>query len=77
MRKLSPAKVSPSEFEPELILTLRSVLDDAVNRINVANRTPATKAKMAERILRAASDGLRDPVELTAVAVADGMQPAE
>jgi hypothetical protein len=77
MGKLSPPKLSPSEFAPELILTLRSALDDAVDRISVANRTPATKAKMAERILRAASDGLRDPVELTAVAVADGMQPAE
>jgi phenylpyruvate tautomerase PptA (4-oxalocrotonate tautomerase family) len=41
-----------------------------------ANRTPATKAKMAERILRAASDGLTDPAQLTAVAIKDGMKPA-
>jgi phenylpyruvate tautomerase PptA (4-oxalocrotonate tautomerase family) len=41
----------------------------AVDQIDVANRTPATKAKMAERILRAASDGVTDPVQLTAVAV--------
>jgi hypothetical protein len=32
---------------------------------------------MAERILRAASDGVTDPVQLTAVAVEDGMQPAD
>jgi hypothetical protein len=32
---------------------------------------------MAERILRAASDGVTDPVMLTAVAIADGMQPAD
>jgi hypothetical protein len=31
----------------------------------------------AERILRAASDGVTDPVQLTAVAVEDGMQPAD
>jgi hypothetical protein len=77
MRKLSSPKLSPSEFEPGLVLTLRSVLDEAVNKIHVANRTPATKAKMAERILRAASDGVRDPFQLTAIAVEDGMQPAD
>jgi hypothetical protein len=54
---LSP-KLSPSEFAPELISTLRSVLDDAANQIAVAHRTPATKAKMAERLLRAHQMGL-------------------
>jgi phenylpyruvate tautomerase PptA (4-oxalocrotonate tautomerase family) len=56
---------------------MRSVLDAAIDQIDVANRTPATKAKMAQRILRAASDGVTDPVQLTAVAVEDGMQPAD
>ena len=57
--------------------TMRSVLDSAVDQIHAANRTPATKAKMAERILRAASDGITAPIMLTAIAVADGMQPAD
>jgi hypothetical protein len=56
---------------------MRLVLDVAIEQIAVANRTSATKAKMAERILRAASDGVMDPVQLTAVTVQDGMQPAE
>jgi hypothetical protein len=56
---------------------MRSVLDAAIDQIDVANRTPATKAKMAQRILRAASDGVTDPVTLTAVAVEVGMQPAD
>jgi hypothetical protein len=78
MRKSpSSPKLSPVDFEPELVSTLKSVLDAAVDQIDVANRTPATKAKMAERILRAASDGVRDPVTLTAVAIEDGMQPAD
>ena len=78
MRKPSPSpKLSPTEFEPELVSTLRSVLDAAVDQIDVANRTPATKAKMAERILRAASDGVTDPGHLTAVAIEDGKQPAD
>ena len=77
MRKSPSPKITPSEFEPEFVSTLRYVLNSAVDQIDVANRTSATKAKMAERILRAASDGVTDPVMLTAVAIADGMQPAD
>jgi hypothetical protein len=75
--KVQSPKLSPFQFEPELVWTMRSVLDLAVNQIDAANRTPATKAKMAERILRAASDGITDRMTLTAIAVADGMQPAD
>jgi hypothetical protein len=67
----------PTEFRPELVSTLRSILDNAVNQIDIANRTSATKAKMAERILRAASDGITDPAILTAMAIEDGKQPSE
>ncbi len=41
------------------------------------NRTAEWRKKMAERILRAASDGITDPMTLTAIAVDDGMQPAD
>jgi hypothetical protein len=78
MRKSSPSpKLSRTEFEPELVSTLRLVLDAAVDQIDKTHRTPATKAKMAERLLRAASAGVTDPATLTAVAIADGMQPAD
>ena len=69
-------KLSPSEFKRELVWKMRFVLDSAVDQIDAVNRTPATKAKMAERILRAASDGITDPMMLTAIAIEDGMQPA-
>jgi hypothetical protein len=45
--------------------------------LDVANRTPATKSKMAERILRTAADGVTDPRQLMAVAIEEGSQPAE
>jgi hypothetical protein len=77
MRMLQSPKLSPSRFEPELIWTMRSVLDAAVDQIDAANRTPATKAKMAERILRAAAEGITDSMTLTAIAIEDGMQPAD
>jgi hypothetical protein len=78
MRKLSPSpKLSPAKFEPELVSTMRSVLDSAVEQIEIGSRTPATKAKMAERILKAASEGIIDPAQLIAVAIEDGKQPAD
>ena len=78
MRKSpSSLKLSPMDFEPELVSTLKSVLDAAIGQIDVANQTPATKAKMAQRILRAASDGITDTAQLTAVAIEDGKQPAD
>ena len=78
MRESSPSpKLSPSEFAPELISTLRSVLDDAANQIAVAHRTPATKAKMAETILRAASEGITEPEVLKAAAIEGGMRSAD
>jgi hypothetical protein len=64
-------------FDSNLIVTMRSVLDAAVGQIDVRNRTPATKAKMAQRIIRAASEGIIDPAQLTALAVEDGKQPAD
>jgi hypothetical protein len=76
MRKSPSSKIAPSAFEPDFVSTLRSILDAAVDQIDVGNRTPATKAKMAQRLLRAASDGVTDPAQLKAVAIEDGMQPA-
>jgi len=70
-------KLPETKFEPELVSIMRSVLESAVAQIDFGNRTPATKAKMAERILRAASDGITNPAELTAVAIEGGMQPAD
>ena len=78
MRKSSSSpKVPPSDFEPELVSMLKSVLDAAVVQIEQHCRTPATKAMMAEEILRAASDGIKDPIQLTALAVGVGKQPAD
>jgi hypothetical protein len=77
MRKLSSPKLSPANFDPEMVSMMRAVLDAAVDQIEKGNRTPATKAKMAERILRAASDGVTDKEILTAIAMEDGKQPAD
>ena len=63
-------------FAPDLVSTMRWALDAASDRVPVTSRTPATKAKMAQRIVRSAHEGIMDADKLVAVAVAEGMVPA-
>jgi hypothetical protein len=53
-------KVLPANFSPELVAIMKSALDDAFHRIDHSHRAPATKAKMAQRIVRTASEGVTD-----------------
>ena len=48
-------------FAPDLVTTMRWALDAASNRVPVTSRTPATKAKMAQRIVRSAHEGHHGP----------------
>ena len=65
-------KVLPATFSPELVTIMKSALDTAVHQIDRSNRTPATKAKMAQRIVRTASEGVTDLHGLTNAAVDEG-----
>lgn len=69
-------KVPPANFSPELVALMKSALETAVRRIDRSHRTPATKAKMAERIVRTASEGVTDLHELMSAAVDEGRVPA-
>lgn len=69
-------KRPPETFDPEIVATLRKVLDIAVEQIAEANRTPATKAKMAETIVREAAEGVTDAGDLLSSAVRAGEIPA-
>ena len=69
-------KLSPANFSPELVTIMKSALDSAVGRIDPAHRTPATKAKMAHRIVRTASEGVTDLHVLMSAAVDEGRVPA-
>jgi hypothetical protein len=57
-------------FDPETISILRGVLDDAWSRLP-PDQTNVTRSLLAERILKAARDGERDPVRLRAYAITD------
>ena len=44
-------------YSPELIQTMRAVLDEVMTKIPLDHVTPGIKAHMAEVILKAASEG--------------------
>jgi hypothetical protein len=49
-------RIMPS-YGPELIQTMRAVLDEVMTKIPVGQATPGIKAHMAECILKAAAEG--------------------
>jgi hypothetical protein len=63
-------------FAPDFLSTMRLALETASDRVPVKSRTPATKAKMAQSIVRSAHEGVRDAHLLVAAAVAEGLEPA-
>lgn len=71
------AKLSSLGFDREFVLTMRSALDAAVENISAAHRTPGTKAKMAQRIVKTASEGVTNAEELMIAAIDEGKEPAD
>lgn len=63
-------------FDPQRVAALRQVLDIAVEQIAVQHRTPATKAMMAQIIVRHAADGITDASALVGHAVRAGADGA-
>jgi hypothetical protein len=68
--------VPPATFSPELVALMKWALDTAVHRVAPSHLTPVTKAKMAQRIVLTASEGVTDLQALTSVAVDEGRVPA-
>ena len=45
------------QFDPQLILVMRNALEEIMTRVPLEYSTPATKAYLAECILKAAAQG--------------------
>jgi hypothetical protein len=69
-------QVTTTAFTPDLVTTMRRALDTATDRVPLPPRTLSTKAKMAQRIVLSAHEGITDQQQLVAIAVAEGMEPA-
>ncbi len=73
-------KISPIDFKPELVSTMKFVLEAASAHLDKSSgkpATPATKAKMASRILKTAADGVTDASKLQSAAIEEGLCPAD
>jgi hypothetical protein len=55
-RRASGERIMPI-YAPELVQTMRTVLDEVMTKIPVDQATPSVKAHLAEFILKAAAEG--------------------
>jgi hypothetical protein len=67
-----------AHYDPETLIILRKVLDDAWAALPDSSKSETVKSEMAQHILKQAADGVRDPVRLGASALvcAVGKPPA-
>jgi hypothetical protein len=56
-------------YDPETLTILRKALDDAWSLLSDERKARIRKSDMADRILRRAENGERDPVKLRAAAL--------
>jgi hypothetical protein len=56
-------------YDPETLILLRKALDEAWAALSDGSKSETPKSAMAQRILRQAADGVRDPVRLRASAL--------
>jgi len=67
-------RIEPNNFSPQFVATLKHVLETASHEVSPSM---STKAKMAERIVRTAADGVTEFDQLVSVALDAGRVPAE
>jgi hypothetical protein len=73
-------KISPVDFHPALVSTMKSALEAATAHVDNSSGKPATsatKAKMASRILKNAAEGVTDADKLRIVAIEEGLCAAD
>jgi hypothetical protein len=73
-------RILPNDFKPEQVSMMKSALEAASAHIDNASgkpATPATKVKMASRILATAAAGVTDAEKLQSAAIEEGLCPAD
>jgi hypothetical protein len=56
-------------YDPETLMVLRNALDEAWALLPDNRKSTSQKSDMAQRILKRAAEGVRDPVRLRAAAL--------
>jgi hypothetical protein len=62
-------------FDPETLAILRAVFDEACLALPSGQHTSSMRSTLAERILRKAGEGERDPIRLRAYALTEVASP--
>ena len=60
-----------AHYDPETLIILRKVLDDAWAALPDSSKSETVKSEMAQHILKQAADGVRDPMWLRACVLAN------
>jgi hypothetical protein len=63
-------------FDPETLAVLKAAFDEACLALPPGQHTPSVRSALAQRILKKASQGERDPLRLRAYALTDVLSPA-
>jgi hypothetical protein len=58
-----------ARYDPETLIVLRNVLDEAWALLPDSRKSESQKSDMARRILKKAAEGVRDPFRLRASAL--------
>ncbi|HZE55711.1 MAG TPA: hypothetical protein VE111_20845 [Bradyrhizobium sp.] len=58
-----------AQYDPETLIVLRNALDEAWALLPDDRKSESQKSDMAQRILRQAAEGVRDPARLRASAL--------
>ena len=64
-------KPEPAYFDLQTVSVLRKTLDDAWASLRPTQRTTMSRTMLAERIIKSAAQGERDPRRLLEAAIAD------
>jgi hypothetical protein len=62
-----------AHYDPETLIVLRTVLDEAWAALPDRSKSQTHKSEMAQRLLKLAADGVRDPVRLRASPLASAV----
>jgi hypothetical protein len=62
---------APADFDPATVALLRQTLDDAWDSIGPEQQAGMLKTTLAERILKCAAEGERDPGRLRGAALSE------
>jgi hypothetical protein len=61
MGQSTPIEIAGHSYSPETIELLRTVLDETWRRLSPLQQIQLPRSQIAERLLKAAADGERDP----------------